>query len=322
LAEDAFVFVRSKVAAPAHRVTVAATIVALASASLILAACGRTDRAPSDESRGTGGAVRVDDFGDTVRTTSPAQRIASLNPTTTEILYAIGAGSRVVGRTTWDAYPAEARNAPDLGPGLHPNVEAILASRPDLVLLYASEDNRAAAHALQAAGIRTLTLRIDRIADFSRAMTLIGAATGDSAAAQIVRDSVIGTLDRVRRAMSDAPRLTVAWRLYDMPLLVAGGGSFLSELVAIAGGRNIYDDRREPSPTVSFEDLVTRDPDVILVGPDAAKKVRDDAAWRGLRAVREHHVLSPDTALVTRPAVRLGEAAVSLAKLLHPERPL
>jgi iron complex transport system substrate-binding protein len=311
------------------RVAVACCALAAASAS---SACAKPDSLPASTSTSTNrrtsasaGALAsapialVDDFGDTLRSAAPAQRIASLNPTTTEIVYAIGAGGRVVGRTTWDTYPDSARLAPDLGPGLRPNVEAIIAAKPDLVLLYASADNRGAAQALRAAGLRTLTLRIDKIADFARATRLIGRATGDSARAESVIDSVQATIARVRRAVASAARPTVAWRLYDAPLLVAGGGSFLSELIDIAGGRNVYADLKDPSPQVSLEDLVRRDPDLLLGGPDAATRLAGQLPWRAVRAVREGHLVSPDTALIGRPAVRLGEAAVSIAHLLHPE---
>ena len=105
----------------------------------------------------------IDDFGDSIAVAAPPSRIVSLNPATTELLFALGAGSRLVGRTHWDEWPIEALAVPDLGPGVRPNVEAVLAANPDLVVLYASEDNRAAATRLRAAGIATLSLKIDRI---------------------------------------------------------------------------------------------------------------------------------------------------------------
>jgi len=101
-------------------------------------------------------------------------------------------------------------------------------------------------------------------------------------------------------------------------VIAIGGGSFLTELVEIAGGRNIYGDDPRPSLDVTIEDVVRRDPDVVLAGPESAKRMRAAPAWRALRAVRDGRVLIVDTMLVGRPGVRLGEAAVSLARLLHP----
>src|SRR6185369_14535664 len=99
----------------------------------VLSACS-----PARESART--AV-TDDFGDTIVVGQTPRRVVSLNPATTEIVFAIGAGDRLVGRTHWDLYPAAASKVPDLGSGIRPNVEAVLGARPDIVLLYASIDN-------------------------------------------------------------------------------------------------------------------------------------------------------------------------------------
>ena len=277
---------------------------------LALAACAR--EAPRTPAR------TADDFGDTLSAGAPPRRIVSLNPSTTELLFAIGAGNRLVGRTTYDMWPAAARAVPDLGPGLRPNVEAVLAVHPDLVVLYASDDNRDAARRLRAAGVPTAAFRVDRIADFERVTRALGTLTGDSAAAQATVDSVRATIARVRTATASLPKPTVFWPLYDQPLLATGSGSYLNELIEVAGGRNIYGFMKEPSPRVTFEDLVRRDPDIVLTSPESRPRYLADPRWNALRAVRDGHLLVVDTTLVLRPGPRLGEAARSMALLLHP----
>ena len=261
----------------------------------------------------------VDDYGAVIAPAAPAKRIVSLNPATTEILFAIGAGASVVGRSRWDQWPAAARAIPDIGDAIRPSVERILVAHPDLVVLYASGDNRAAATALAAAGIRVVAIRIDRIADFERAVRMLGLLAGLDSAARLAADSVRRSLALVRDRTRDLARPRAFLHAWDNPLMAIGGGSFLSELVEIAGGANIYADRPEPSPQVSFEDLVRRDPDVILAGPTEIDRLRDDARWQALRAVRDGRILAYDTTLVARPSMRLGEAARSLATLLHPD---
>jgi ABC-type Fe3+-hydroxamate transport system substrate-binding protein len=279
-------------------------------------AVGALPAAPAD-------SLARDDFGDPVAVPSAADaaraRIVSLNPTTTELLFALGAGPRVVGRTRWDAWPDSARLVPDLGDGLRPNVEAVLAARPTLVVLYASEDDRAAAQRFRAAGVATLSLKLDRIDQLRRAATLLAAAAvGDGARGRLVADTVAESLEQVRRATAALPRPTVFWHVWDNPLITIGAGSYMTELVEIAGGRNVYDFLAGASPQISIEDLLRRDPDVILAGPEGRKRILGDPAWRPLRAVRERRVMVVDTALVGRPSVRLGEAARALAELLHP----
>jgi ABC-type Fe3+-hydroxamate transport system substrate-binding protein len=283
--------------------------------SLTLLACGRETRR---ESAGAAAAER-DDFGDTIALAGPPRRIVSLNPSTTEILFAIGAEDRVVGRTTYDLWPERARGVRDLGPGLRPNDEAVHAVRPDLVLLYASDDNRDAARRLRAAGVPTAAYRLDRIADFARVTRSLGALTRDTAAARVTIDTVRATLDRVRAATAPLAHPTVFWPLYDLPLLAVGGGSFLDELIDVAGGRNVYGFMSEPSPRITFEDLLHRDPDVVLSTPESRARYLRDPRWRTLRAVREGRLFAVDTTFVLRPGPRLGEAARSIAALLHPE---
>jgi iron complex transport system substrate-binding protein len=267
-----------------------------------------------------GASSGQDDFGDiiTVGAAHRPERIVSLNPTTTEILFAIGAGSRVVGRSTYDVFPNEAKAVTDVGMPLRPNVEAVLAVHPDLVILYASNDNRPAAQRFHQAGILTLALKIDSIAQFERDTRLIGRLTGDSAAAYTLVDSVSATLDRVRAATKSLPHPTVFIPTWDRPLIAIGGGSFLSQLLDDAGARNIYEDIATPSAVVTIEDVAKRNPDYVLTSPAAAPTLGTDPKWRALTAVRQKRVLIYDTLLVGRPSVTLGAAARSLADLLHP----
>ncbi|HEX6965775.1 MAG TPA: helical backbone metal receptor [Gemmatimonadaceae bacterium] len=285
------------------------TVVVAATAS-----CGR-ERAHAD-------ASVLDDFGARVHdgTAHTPARIVSLNPTTTELLFALGAGSRLVGRTHWDVWPDSARFVPDVGDGIRPNIEAVLARHPQLVVLYASADNRPAAQRLRAAGVEVLALKTDGITDFVRATHLLGIATGERAAAATIADTVQRSLDRVRRETATLERPRVVWPVWESPLMVIGGGSYLTQLLEIAGARNIYADISAPSPQVSLEDVIRRAPDAVLVSPEGAARIRTDPAWQAVPAVQHGRVLVIDTSLVLRPSVRLGEAARSLARLLHPGR--
>ena len=283
---------------------------ALLACASLLGACRRAEHRDA-------GALR-DDFGAAVTVAAPPHRIVSLNPTTTEVLFAMGAGSRLVGRSMYDAFPESALDVPSLGAALRPNVEAIIGAKPDLVVLYASQDNRAAAERLRQAGIATVALRIDSIAQFERDTRLLGRLTGDSARANKVVDSVRATLDRVRAATRSLPRPTVFFHTWDRPLITIGGGSFLNELVDIAGGRNAYGDLPGPSGIVTVEDVVRRNPDYVFASPITAASLRADPRWQALPAVRAGHVLVFDTTIVGRPSVTLGAAARSLADLLHP----
>jgi iron complex transport system substrate-binding protein len=275
-------------------------------------ACGEPNAARRPQ------AVGLDDFGDTIRVARPARRIVSLSPVTTELLFALGAGSRVVGRTHWDSYPDAARDVPDLGNGMEPNVEAILGAHPDLVVIYASPSNRAAALQLRRAGITTLAIRDDRIGDFRRTVAMLARATGDTAAGRAIADSVERSLASVRSRPRPTKPVTVFWHVWDSPVITIGRGSYMDELVTIAGATNVFGDLPDASPQVTLEEIVRRNPDFVLVGPASAGAMRKSVLWQSIPAVRAGRLLIVDTLLVGRPGVRLGEAARSLrALILH-----
>ena len=277
-----------------------------------MAACSTS--VPKQHAGTAARAPFIDDFSDTLVLSRPATRVVSLNPVTSEAMFAIGAGARLVGRTHFDAEPPAVRDVADVGNGLQPNVEAVLAVRPDLVVLYAADANRAAAAALRRAGVQTLALRTDRIADLSRALHALGVAVGDTAAAQLVADSVRRSIDAARATSPNSFR--IFWHVWDAPIITIGAGSYLDELVTLVGARNVFTDLLQPSPQVTLESVVQRNPDVVLAGPTAAARLRIDPRWRDVTAVRDGRVLIVDTALVGRPGVRMGEAARFMRALL------
>ncbi len=263
----------------------------------------------------------VDDFGAALPSDArDAARVVSLNPAFTEIVFAIGAGHRLVGRTAWDNRPQEALAVANVGAGIRPNVEAVLAVRPTLVLLYATAENQAAADAFARAGIRTLSLRTVTIGDFRRAAHALGRAMGEEAAARTLVDTIDITLNRVRAAVTDAPRPRVVWPSWESPVLVVGNASYEAELLTIAGAQNVFADRSESVAGVTIEEIARRDPDIVLAGPERIARLRSSSPWRAVRAVREGHVAVLDTNVVGRPGVTIGMAAVAIARVLHPER--
>ncbi len=262
----------------------------------------------------------TDDFGVPLPTDARfASRVVSLNPTATEVIFAFGADSALVGRSRWDEFPAEASRIPALGDGIKPNVEAVLAAKPSLVVLYATAENRAAADAFRRAGIATIALRVDRVSQFMSLCARLGVALGRAERAGVVADSVQQTLDRVRALTANSPKVRVVWPLWQSPVLVVGGGSYIDELLEIAGATNVFHEMASPSPQVSVEEIAKRDPQVVIASEKSAKQLRASAGWQAVRAVRENRIVIDDPKVTGRPSVVLGMAAVSLAQLLHPE---
>jgi len=259
----------------------------------------------------------VDDTGARTSLAAPPQRIVSLIPATTELLFALGAGDRLVGRTSWCDYPAEAAGVPDLGNGIDPNVEAVIAAKPDLVLLYKSGANRGAAERLRTLGVPTLELATDRIADIDRLTRLLGRALGLGEAAE----SLAVRTDRDLAAASRPPdgptaRPSVFILVWDRPAMTLGAGSFLSEILERAGARNSFGDLTTSSAQVSIEAVASRDPDYILVTGAGEPTIAGRQEWRVVRAVRERRFVRVRGSEFNRPSPRVGLAVRQLVAAL------
>lgn len=268
---------------------------------LTLGSCTTPPRPPA------GPIVVVDDAADTVRLAAPARRIVSLSPATTELLFAIGAGDRVVGRTRWCDYPAEALAVPSVGDGLPPNTEAVLAQTPDLVLVYRSPQNAAALARFRAAGIAALELTIDHLADVPRLARLLGPAVGTAPRADSVAaafEAALAVAARRSAELPDSGRPRVLLLAWDQPPIAIGAGSFQSEILTLAGGRNLFADLAAPSAPVSIEAIAARRPDLVLVGDTGAPGFARRPEWQVVGAVAEGRFVRLTSAAFSRPSPR------------------
>jgi len=240
-------------------------------------------------------------------------RIVSLNPTTTELLFALGAGPRLVGRSDACDYPARAAGIPNLGGGFPPSVEAVVDARPDLVVIYRSSGNAAAAARLQDLGIRVLAIRTDRLSDVAHAARLLGDAAGLPAAGDSIADLLESELASARAAgagiSARTPALLLAW---DQPIIVLGAGSFASELLELAGGRNVFADVSAPSAPVSLEAIAERRPEVVLLAGSEMPELERRPEWRTLPAVRAGRLLRLTESSSNRPSPRAPAAVRDL----------
>lgn len=230
--------------------------------------------------------VLVGDAADTVRLAQPATRIVSLLPTATEVLFGIGAGNALVGRSAWCDYPAEALRVTSLGDALFaPNLEVIASLEPDLVLLYAGGSNTTTAERLRTMGMPTLLIRTDLLEDVSKVAALLGRATGHERAADSLVAAFRSDLDAATTRDSAGPTVFIlAW---GQPLTTLGRGSFVSDLIVRAGGRNLFGDIAAPSAPVGIETVAQRHPDwtLFITASDASPRVRPE--WRAVPALAD-----------------------------------
>ena len=279
--------------------------------ALTVAACARGDHVPT-----RGGPAVTDDAGRHVTLAAPARRVVSLLPSFTEILFAIGAGDRLVGRTTWCDYPPAALAVPSVGDGMPPSVEAVAARRPDLVVLYRAGPNVTAAEQLERLGIRTVLFDLNRLEELGPATRRIGQLTGLERAG----DSLAAAMDSLASRPAPPSTRSLVFIVWDNPPIVIGAGSYLDRLAALAGGENLFHDVGSPSAQVSIETIAARDPDFVAIlsdsAPPALPRYASRPEWRVVRAVRERRFLFLPGRLFGRPGPRAADAIRDLRRRL------
>jgi iron complex transport system substrate-binding protein len=287
---------------------------------LLLAACGTdaSSRAPATRDRPI---TLNDDGGRTVTLPRAARRIVSLVPSATETILALGAGERLVGRTRFDRDSAVAA-LPVVGGGLDPNLESMVELAPDLVVSWFSEERPDTRKRLDAAGIASLSLSLQDTTDAFRAVTLLGQALDRSAGADSLLRRLRDSLADTRRLAARQERRRVFYVVYNNPPMTMGPATFIAQILGLAGGENIFADAATNWPTVSLEEVVRRDPDVVVlpVGEMPARtlgRLRTEPGWRELRAVRRGCVVQVVADVVNRPGPNIARAAEQLRVAIH-----
>jgi iron complex transport system substrate-binding protein len=250
----------------------------------------------------------------------PAQRIISLAPSTTEALFAIGAGAHVIGRSRFSDFPPEASRLPVVG-DVQPDVERILELAPDLVVGTSGVATYRLSQRLRERGVASLFPSGDSWEAMEALLVELGRRTGHVKEAQACVAAIDARAAGVLRSVADKPHPRVLYVVNLVPVVVAGPSTFLQELVTRAGGTNVVTDG--PAwPTLGFERIAELDPDVVLDGASAgSSKIsgisQDVSGWGRVKAVRAGRVLRASDDRLLRPGPRMGEAVELLSSILH-----
>lgn len=256
---------------------------------------------------GGSGLSIVDARGDTLRLSAPATRIVSLVPSVTETLYRLGAVDLLVARTDYDTLSV-VRQLPSVGGGLGPSLEILRALEPDVVITFAGESDPRTSQGLAALGIREFAVRPDGLGDIMPIVRQIGRLSGRESEAQVLVQAIDADLAAVRAAAEGLPELEVVYLLGGSPPLAAGAGTFISDLLELAGARNALGDLVGLYAPVSPEVLRALDLNVILLGEGSSLDPRV-AAGRRVAEI-------PSWVEIPGPAV--GEAAWVVVRSLRP----
>lgn len=268
-----------------------------------------------------GAVAVVDDVGRTIALPQPARRIVSLSPHTTEILYAAGAGSHVVGVVEYSDYPPQAKHITSVGSGVALDLERIVALKPDLVVSWRSGNSATQVAKLRALGIPVFESEPRDFPIIAASIERLAKLAGTAATGQAAADAFRAQLRRINSTYRQRPAVHVFYQIWRSPLMTLNGEHLVSRALRLCGARNIFDNMRQLAPTVSIEAVLQANPDVIL----ASSGEQDDvlAEWRrfpGLKAAARGNLLLIDGSLMNRSGPRILDATEALCRQLDAAR--
>lgn len=250
-----------------------------------------------------------------------AQRIVSLAPNLTELVFAIGAGERLVGVSAWSDYPREVLELPVVGDAFTVDQEQLMLLEPDLLLVWESGTPAHTVDELRAVGYNVATIRTRGLDDIATAMLALGELTGHRDGAAKAASDFRLQIQSLRDRYQQEPAIRVFYQVSSRPLYTVNGEHFVSELISICGGNNIFGDLNALAPTVDVEAVVDRDPEVMLASTDAG----DDAfieweRWPAIGAIRYGNQFLLPADEIGRATGRLIDAGYAMCIALQQAR--
>lgn len=303
-----------------HRRNIGAILVI----AFIIASNGCIELTPSV---GESPLIITDDLGRDVTIPKELNRIVSLSPSNTEILFALGLGDKVVGVTSYCNYPPEAQERAEIGGFTTVNIEKVVALKPDLVLADSSLQ-RAIVKELENFGLSVVALGADDVDDILEDIELIGKITGRGGAAQELTANMRKRIKAITDNTKDLNETQLPQVLFILeldPLRVAGPGSLAHILIQLAGGRNIAADAEAKYVVYSSELLIERDPDVIIFNKNmgtieiTVNDLKGQPGWDVISAVKNDRVYGIDGDIISRKGPRIVDGLEEMAGGIHPE---
>lgn len=272
----------------------------------------------------TGAEIRLtDDAGRSVRLAHPAQRIISLAPHMTELLFAAGAGAQVVGTVEYSSYPQAAQRIARIGDSAQLDLERIVALKPDLVVVWQNGNAQRQLDKLLHLGIPVFYNEPRRLPDIARAIEQLGRLAGTEAVAQPVARAFVARVAGLRRRYAGRDPVALFFQIWDRPLMTVNGEHLISDVIRLCGGRNVFADLRPLTPELSIEAVLAADPEAIVgVTAEAGQVGNLDGwkAWPRLTAVARDNLFVIDSDIVSRNTPRILDGAEQLCEHLAAAR--
>jgi iron complex transport system substrate-binding protein len=262
-----------------------------------------------------------------VDSSSKPARIISLAPNLTEILFALGLDEKIIAVSSDSDYPPQAAKKEKVGSFWQPNIEAIIACKPDLVVAESFEQQKAVTESLKKLGYGVLSLKVEKIEELSAAIQKIGTTTGCKQRADQLVENISGQLSYLKSKYSSTNRLKVLWVIQTEPLRVAGRDTFINELIELLGGENAIGPTIQHYPQIGTEELLVCNVEVIIqsaMGKTDIGRQQQQAEvfwgkWASLPAVKNNKIYVVNSDIVLRLGPRLPQGAETVGRCLYPD---
>ncbi len=264
-----------------------------------------------------------DDAGNTVTLAKPAQRIISLAPHVTELLYAAGAGNRLVGAVEYSDYPEAAKSLPRVGSYNAVDLERIIALKPDLVVVWQSGTLKGSVQKLRQMGVPVFASEPQTLEDIAQNLRRLGQLAGTDKTASAAAERFLTGLNRLRARYGHSEPVSVFYQVWQQPLMTIGGRHMISQVIELCGGRNIFAGLSALAPRVSLESVLAKNPQVIVGGGVTENNPQWKEYWQQwpqIRAVKNSHVYSVNPDLLQRQTPRILLGAEVLCEQLEQVR--
>ncbi|WGS50695.1 cobalamin-binding protein [Paraburkholderia sp. D15] len=266
----------------------------------------------------------TDDTGAAVTLSAPAQRVISLAPHVTELLYAAGGGTKMVGAVSYSDYPAEARQLPRVGDNKALDLERIVALKPDLIVVWRHGNAQRQLDRLRELHVPMFFSEPHRLDDVAVSLVKLGQLLGTSTQADAAAATYRHDIATLRARYASRPPVGVFYQVWDQPLMTLNGDHMISDVIALCGGRNVFAKLAPLVPTVSTEAVLAANPEAIVTAAPGATQPNTPLpqlatwrAWPSLTAVANDNLFAIDGDLINRPAPRIAQGAKQLCEDLE-----
>jgi iron complex transport system substrate-binding protein len=270
------------------------------------------------------GSVTVsDDLGHSITLAHAPQKIVSLAPGATEMLFAAGAGDRVIATVEYSDDPPAARRVPRIGDAAALDMERIVALHADIVIAWPEGGNPAQIAQVERVGLPVYREQVDTFSDFAGSLRRLGALAGTSAAAERAARAMDGELAALRQRYGRAAPVSVLLQIWDRPIYTVGGTHLMSDSLRLCGARNVFADLKEPAPVIDMEAVIARDPDMIIAAAPPGAGAAWLAEWKPfgtLKAVRTGRLIPFEDQHLTGLGPSALQATAALCELIDAKR--